>query len=33
MNVKGVMFWLNETDTLIRDNTRQLLESHHGTET
>ena len=28
-----VVFWLNEPDTLIRDNTRQLLECHHGTET
>lgn len=27
------LFWLNEPDTLIRDNTRQLLECHHGTET
>jgi len=27
------LFWLNEPDTLIRDNTRQLLESHHGTKT
>ena len=27
------LFWLNELDTLIRDNTRQLLECHYGTET
>ena len=27
------VFWLNTPDTLMRDNNRQSLECHHGTET
>ena len=29
---EDVLFWLNAPDTLIRDNTCQILECHHGTK-